>query len=504
MDIEQIMMWDGGMYMKTLKIRGLCLLLAVALLLPSGAMALELEGVSEDAASFLYAAAPNGQVGSIGGDWTVLALARSGYPVGERYFQDYYAAAASAARAREGVLDAKKYTEHSRLVLAVSAVGGDARNVGGYDLTLPLGDFDGTVQQGINGAIWALLALDCRDYPVPVCAEGKVQASRQMYVDYILENALPDGGWNFMCDAASDAEPDMTGMALQALAGYRDQNGVQTAIDRAITRMSGMQNGDGGFTSWGAPNLEGCAQMLAALCALGISVDDARFVKNGKTLEDNLLTFYTPGKGFAHSAESTGSDLMATEQALQGLIALERAGAGQTGLYEMSDAAALARKTHPDVRVPAVQNANAGFSDVSDGEQAAVLALAARGIVGGMGDGTFCPERTMTRAQFATIVVRALGLEPKDGDGFSDVPDGQWYAAYVGTAAAYGIIHGRGDGLFDPEGTITRQEAGIMLEQAAALCGAAEIGSDLRGGGRITRGEMARAVFALLEQAGLI
>ena len=73
----------------------------------------------------------------------------------------------------------------------------------------------------------------------------------------------------------------MTGMALQALAGYRDQNGVQTAIDRAITRMSGMQNGDGGFTSWGAPNLEGCAQMLAALCALGISVDDARFVKNG-------------------------------------------------------------------------------------------------------------------------------------------------------------------------------------------------------------------------------
>ncbi len=64
--------------MKTLKIRGLCLLLAVALLLPSGAMALELEGVSEDAASFLYAAAPNGQVGSIGGDWTVLALARSG------------------------------------------------------------------------------------------------------------------------------------------------------------------------------------------------------------------------------------------------------------------------------------------------------------------------------------------------------------------------------------------------------------------------------------------
>ena len=39
--------------MKTLKIRGLCLLLAVALLLPSGAMALELEGVSEDAASFL-------------------------------------------------------------------------------------------------------------------------------------------------------------------------------------------------------------------------------------------------------------------------------------------------------------------------------------------------------------------------------------------------------------------------------------------------------------------
>lgn len=490
--------------MRTLKIRGLCLLMALALLLPSAAAALDMEDDGYDTAAFLYTTTPTAKIGSIGGDWTVLALARSGYPAGGQYYQSYYAAAASAVRAADGLLDARKFTEHSRLVLALSAIGKDARNVAGYDLTLPLGDYEGTVRQGINGAIWALLALDCRDYPVPENPGAKVQATRQMYVDYILRNALPDGGWNFMCDAESDAEPDMTGMALQALARYQEQPEVKAAVDSALARMSRMQNSAGGFTSWGAPNLEGCAQMIAALCALEVPVDDARFVKNGKTMRDDLFTFYTPEMGFAHSDESKGNDIMASEQALLALIALERADAGKPGLYDMTDVPAFVGQKHPDVAVPAVQAPDASFPDVSGNCRAAVEALAAREIVSGMGDGAYYPERTMTRAQFAAIVVRALGLAPETNDAFSDVPGGQWYAAYVGTAAAYGIVHGRGDGVFDPEGTITMQEAGIMLEQAAALCGAAEIGSDLRGGEQITRGEMAQAVYGLLRAAALI
>ena len=77
----------------------------------------------------------------------------------------------------------------------------------------------------------------------------------------------------------------------------------------------------------------------------------------------------------------------------------------------------------------------------------------------------------MTRAEFSTIVVRALGLTAKANNVFTDVITDQWYAPYVGTANTYGIVNGVGDGRFNPEGTITRQEAAVMVARAAGLCG---------------------------------
>lgn len=77
----------------------------------------------------------------------------------------------------------------------------------------------------------------------------------------------------------------------------------------------------------------------------------------------------------------------------------------------------------------------------------------------------------MNRAEFAAIVVRALGLTPKARSGFADVAGGAWFAPYVGTAGAYGIVNGRSASRFDPYGTITRQEAAVMVARAAKLCG---------------------------------
>ena len=77
----------------------------------------------------------------------------------------------------------------------------------------------------------------------------------------------------------------------------------------------------------------------------------------------------------------------------------------------------------------------------------------------------------MTRAQFATIVVRGLGLPLMNTNTFTDVKAGSWYAPYVGTAYSYGIVNGRTANTFDPEGTITRQEAAAMVARAAKLCG---------------------------------
>jgi hypothetical protein len=127
---------------------------------------------------------------------------------------------------------------------------------------------------------------------------------------------------------------------------------------------------------------------------------------------------------------------------------------------------------HPDVKPPVVTVPGAAFDDISENEnRAAIEALAARGVISGMGDGTFAPEKTMTRAEFATIVTRALALPAHDTGAFTDVAPDAWYAGYIGTANEYGIVYGVGDDRFDPGGTISRQEAACMVARAAGLCG---------------------------------
>lgn len=430
-------------------------------------------------AQYVYETVQAPQVGSIGGDWAVLGLARSGYTVPAQYYRDYSAAVEAYVKACNGVLHEKKYTEYSRVILALSSIGKDARDVAGYDLTKALGDYDQTVWQGVNGPIWALLALDCRNYPMPQNPQAKTQATRQMYVDYILSCQLPGGGWNLT--KTGTADPDLTAMALQALAKYQDQTNVKQAVSQALTCLSRLQNPDGTFSSEGVANGESCAQVMIALGELGISLEDARFVKNGRTLLDGLLTFYRPGQGFVHAAAGGGANQMACEQALMALAGLQRAQSGQNSLYQMSDARDLTGESqtgqglpgkHADVQSSPVILPGKTFPDIAGHpNQAAIEALAARGIINGITDTSFAPDKTMTRAQFATIVVRGLGLPEQTTQVFDDVKAGDWFAPYVGSAYAYGIVKGKSATRFDPNGTITRQEAAVMVARAAKLCG---------------------------------
>ena len=270
--------------------------------------------------------------GSLGGEWTVLALARGGADTETAYFTDYYAALEQTVREANGVLSERKYTEYSRVILALSALGKDARDVAGFDLTLPLGDYEKTAAQGVNGVIYALLALDSRDYPMPQNAAASTQATRQLYVDAILAAQLANGGWSFM---GEDADPDLTSMALQALAKYREQSSVRPAVDRALVCLSAMQNADGGFSSWGSENAESCAQVLLALNALGLDTDDSRFVKNGHSVLDALLTYQNADGGFCHERGGE-TNLMASEQAVCALASLVRAERGENSFYRMA------------------------------------------------------------------------------------------------------------------------------------------------------------------------
>lgn len=267
---------------------------------------------------------------AFGSEWLVIALARSGRDVPDSYYDSVVKAVQSA----KGQLSDKKSTEYARTILALTAIGKDPTDVGGYDLLARLADMDDVTYQGINGAIFALLALDSGKYDVPAAAEGGTQVTRDGLVAYILAQQLSDGGWAL---SGTSADPDVTAMALQALAPYRTgDETVDAAVDKGVQLLSDMQLSDGGYSSWGTLNSESCAQVLIALATLGIDpVSDSRFVKNGLTVLDALLAYAVSG-GFRHTVDGE-ADAIATEQALCALTAYARLLDGKTALYDMTD-----------------------------------------------------------------------------------------------------------------------------------------------------------------------
>ena len=436
----------------------------------------DLQKLVNETAAYMLSVVPEPTSADIGGDWAVLGLVRSGYAVPEGYYEGYYSRVVEDVQAKQGVLHKKKYTEYSRKVVVLTAIGKDPRNVGGYDLLEPLGDYEKVLIQGLNGPIWALIALDSGNYAVPVCAEAETQATRQMYIDRILEYELNGGGWTLSRRSADEeADPDITGMALQALAKYQDQKRVKEATQRALTCMSRMQDEEGGYSTWGDRNCESAVQVLVALCELGVSVDDPRFVKNGKSILDNVLSFRTAEGGFLHTQEGTGNNQMTLEQAFYCLVDAYRVEQGKSSLYRITPGRAPGmglEGKNQDVQPKAVTKPGITFADAKNSPyREAIEALAGREIINGMGDGSFAPDKTMTRAEYATIIVKALGLTPKANNKFEDVAASAWFAGYIGTANSYGIVNGRSDTEFDPSGTITRQEAAVMTVRAAKLCG---------------------------------
>ena len=277
-------------------------------------------------------------VGAIGGEWMVIGLARSGrtVPGVEDYYQKAVEYVQSNIDSETGRLHKAKSTDNSRMILALTAIGKDVTNVGGYNLLAGLSDLEFVKYQGNNGPIWALLALDSGNYPVP----SGGTTTRQALIDEILSVQTSDGGWAISGDRA---DSDMTGMALTALAPYYKKDPtVKQAIDKAIARLSEMQDDDGGFsTTYGdgkyIATSESTAQVLTALSALGIDGDtDSRFVKNGSSVVDALLRYYVKGGGFKHIMDGE-IDGMGTEQAYYALTAYYRFLSGKTNLYDMTD-----------------------------------------------------------------------------------------------------------------------------------------------------------------------
>ena len=85
-----------------------------------------------------------------------------------------------------------------------------------------------------------------------------------------------------------NSDADSTAMVLQALAPHRENERVALAVEKALAFLSRRQLADGDFAAFGVANPESTAQVIIALCALGIDPEDGRFVKDGKGLWDGI------------------------------------------------------------------------------------------------------------------------------------------------------------------------------------------------------------------------
>lgn len=295
--------------------------------------------------------------GSGAGDWIAFAMARYGSArtLGSVYYypEDYAAYAAALEKkleefyAASGVKPNTKITEYFRMGIALTALGGDASR---YIAAATLENPTALRRIPLLSLDYGLIALCMK----PVTLTGAPARTVQELVEAVLGQQKPDGGWSLM-QGASDV--DVTAMTLTALAPFcRGGNAaVKTAVNKALSFLSGQQRQTGDFGSYGVFNAESTAQVLTALTSLDIDpLSDARFIKNGKTVQDGLLAYRLPDGSFTHSytsdpqngaAAAGGYNYLATDQAAYALVALWRQQTGRSPLYDLQPEDTLGPRT---------------------------------------------------------------------------------------------------------------------------------------------------------------
>lgn len=317
-------------------------------------------------------------VGSTGGEWMVIDMTRAGQSCPEGYYKNVEDYVKAKINDKEQLHRAKG-TDNSRVIVALTSAGYDVTNVAGHNLLMGLTDMSYVKKQGINGPIWALIAFDTHNYSIPANPNAADQVTREKLINYILEKRLSDGGWAL---SGKVSDPDITGMAIQALAPYYKTNAqVRTAVDEALACMSQKQHANGGFGSVDGVCAESCAQIIVALTALGLDPEtDSRFVKNGVSVLDAMCLFAKEGGGFAHIPGGSLNG-MATEQSQYALAAYFRFKNGQTALYDMTDVALPGEKVAAQIKAigtvsvdseKAITEARSAYDALSDYQKSLV------------------------------------------------------------------------------------------------------------------------------------
>ena len=290
------------------------------------------------------------------GTWNVIGINRSSLGASTKYNQAYYENVYTELESKNWVLTTSKYTEYSKLILGLTAIGKDATNINGHNLLSYLSDFSKVTKQGFNGPVWALIALNCHpSYSIPTKAGVTEQTTEEGLIQYLLAGETTSGGWALSGDKP---DADVTGMTIQALSAYYGKrDDVTGAIDRALLWLSESQMESGGYGTMDEETAESAAQIITALASIGLDpAQDERFIKNGKWPLTGLFQYYLPEGGFMHVAGGVVNGI-ATEQGLYATVAYKRMQQGKTFLYDMSDLT-LTKGTKPASAASTTTSAN--------------------------------------------------------------------------------------------------------------------------------------------------
>ncbi|WP_068502377.1 S8 family serine peptidase [Paenibacillus kribbensis] len=137
---------------------------------------------------------------------------------------------------------------------------------------------------------------------------------------------------------------------------------------------------------------------------------------------------------------------------------------------KQADGSTVVKVSRPGFSTYAAATRPVSFEDISTSyAQSEIQSLANKLLINGTTDTTFSPKKNVTRAEFAALVTRALGLTPGTAAPFSDIPAGSWYTGDVAAAYEAGLITGRNGDKFDPNANISRQEIAVILGKAIDL-----------------------------------
>jgi hypothetical protein len=213
---------------------------------------------------------------------------------------------------------------YSLLVLTLLAAGCDPYDYKGQNLVekiraaqLPDGKFADNIDRSgagsegeqvlLNAHVWAILALYASGAEAPAPDKAR---------QWLVNQQHPGGSFNWN---GKDDKPDVdsTGMALTAL-GVLGEGKDSPAVQKAVAYLQNVQENNGAFASWGAVSPESCRFVIEGLIAVGIDPAGEEWTKPGGNTVSAMMGYQLPDGSFEH-IKGTGSNPMATEQALIGL-----------------------------------------------------------------------------------------------------------------------------------------------------------------------------------------